>query len=296
MKISILGTNGFLSTAIAKYAHQQNWTIDMYGLDEPRNHAYNSFKAVNLMNEDLDCKPLFDSDLIVYAIGAGIQSNLKEGAHLIYGLNVTAPILLCNKLRDLNYQGCLATFGSVFEIGETQERRFFTEEDVLTSQAACPNDYTVSKRLLSRFVSSYNPPFTHWHFYIPTIYGEGENPKRLIPYTINALRNNDPLHFTIGDQTRQYVYIGDVPKVLDLSLLRHLPSGLYNIEGSETLTVKEIVTLIHQAIGREIAADCFGSAKRADVGMKYLALDGRKLRMSIDFEAKTKIKDIIEKY
>lgn len=38
MKISILGTNGFLSTAIAKYANEAGWYLDMYGLDEPTAH------------------------------------------------------------------------------------------------------------------------------------------------------------------------------------------------------------------------------------------------------------------
>ena len=139
------------------------------------------FYKVNLMDAELDCSGLMDSDLIIYAIGAGIQANLKEGLNLIYNLNVTAPVTICNKLKELNYQGRFVTFGSVFEMGETKEERFFTEEDVLTSTCPAPNDYTVSKRMLSAFVSSYKHEFTHWHFYIPTIYGVGENPKRFDP-------------------------------------------------------------------------------------------------------------------
>ena len=49
MKISILGTNGFLSTAIAKYANEAGWALDMYGLDEPVGHKYDNFYKVNLM-------------------------------------------------------------------------------------------------------------------------------------------------------------------------------------------------------------------------------------------------------
>lgn len=43
MKISILGTNGFLSTAIAKYANEAGWNLDMYGLDEPIAHKLTIF-------------------------------------------------------------------------------------------------------------------------------------------------------------------------------------------------------------------------------------------------------------
>jgi nucleoside-diphosphate-sugar epimerase len=296
MKISILGTNGFLSSAIAKYANVVGWSLDMYGLDEPVGHKYNNFYRVNLMDAELECSSLLDSDMIIYAIGAGIQANLKEGFNLIYNLNVTAPVTICNKLKELEYKGIFVTFGSVFEMGETKEERFFTEEDVLTSLCPAPNDYTVSKRMLSKFVSSYKHDFKHWHFYIPTIYGAGENPKRLIPYVINAIRNSDELHFTAGDQTRQYVHVSEIPRMLALAFEKNLPSGLYNIEGKETFTVKEIVTMIHQAMGKEVPDGCFGSVQRADVGMKYLALEGKKLRDSIGFKAQIDICHCIESY
>ena len=84
MKVSIIGTNGFLSTAMAHYCNEHNWTVDMYGLDEPKGHVYNKFYQVNLLSDKLDYTELLKSDLIVYASGAGIQSNLKESAYLVY--------------------------------------------------------------------------------------------------------------------------------------------------------------------------------------------------------------------
>lgn len=296
MKVTILGTNGFLSRAIAVYCNGKDYPVSMYGLDKPKGHSCDAFHKVNLMTEELDCSDLIKSDIIVYAIGAGIQSNQKEGNDLIYNLNVTAPVKICNALKTAGYKGCLITFGSVFEMGETKEERFFTETDVLTSINPAPNDYTVSKRMLSRFVDSYKHDFTHWHFFIPTIYGETENPLRLIPYTINAISSNEPLHFTAGDQTRQYIYVGEVPAMIDLAYSKKLLSGIYNIQGKDTLTVREIVTTIHKHFGKEVPDDCFGSAQRADVGMKYLALDGTKLKNAIGFEATISLTDVIDRY
>lgn len=296
MKISILGTNGFLSTAIAQYAILNGWQLDVYGLDEPVYHSYDHYYPVNLMEEDLDYQVLIDNSVIVYAIGAGIQSNLKEGYNLIYHLNVTVPVRICNKLKELDYHGAFVTFGSVFEIGETKEMHFFTEKDVLQSVCTAPNDYVVSKRMLSRFISSYKHAFTHWHFIIPTIYGVGENPLRLIPYTINAIKKKEHLSFTSGEQVRQYVHVSEIPHILDLAIQSHLPSGIYNIEGKETLTVKEIVTLIHKAMGVDAPIGCFGSTQREDVGMKYLALNGTKLRKLIGFNATISITDVIPMY
>lgn len=296
MKISILGTNGFLSTAVAKYANSKSWQLNMFGLDNPRGVSYDTFFKVNLMDSSLDVKKLLDSDMIMYAIGAGIQSNLQEGNDLIYNLNVTAPVRICNALKALGYKGKFITFGSVFEMGETKDERFFTEEDIQNSLAVAPNDYTVSKRMLTRFISSYKHDFTHWHFVIPTIYGENENPKRLIPYTISAIKKGEELHFTAGGQTRQYIHVSEVPRIIDLAFEKKIPSGIYNIQGKETVTVKEIVTLIHKVLGKKVPTGCFGSAQRVDEGMKYLALNGCKLKKVTGFEASVKLEDIIKKY
>lgn len=296
MKISILGTNGFLSSAIAKYANESGWYINMYGLSEPRTNKTTNFYKVDLMKSELDYSSLIDSDIIVYAIGAGIQANLKENSTLIYSLNVTAPVTICNKLKELGYKGIFITFGSVFEMGETREEHYFTEKDVLTSICPAPNDYTVSKRMLSRFVTSYKHEFKHWHFYIPTIYGVGENPKRLIPYVINAIRNGDELHFTAGDQTRQYVHVSEIPKLINLAYKKNLASGIYNIEGCETLTVKQIVQMIHQHFCIDVPENCFGTLSRSDTGMRYLALNGDKLYRAIGFKADIRICETIDEY
>lgn len=296
MNVTILGTNGFLSRAIALYCNKKGYPVIMYGLNEPVGHQYEVFHKVNLMTDELDVNELIKADIIVYAIGAGIQSNLKEGNDLIYNLNVSVPVRLCNKLKTTGYQGKLITFGSVFEMGETMEERFFTEEDILTSLAVAPNDYTVSKRMLTRFIGSYKHEFKHWHFIIPTIYGENENAKRLIPYTINAIKNGEELHFTAGEQTRQYIHVSEVPRMIDMAYSKNIPSGIYNIQGKETVTVKEIVTLIHQEFGKKLPEGCFGSVQRADVGMKYLALDGSKLLRATGFEACVKLKDVVKKY
>ena len=268
----------------------------MYGLAEPDALRYDKFIEINLMDRDLDCTTMLDSDVIVYAIGAGIQSNLKEGAELVFALNVTAPVNICNKLKTLDYKGAFVTFGSYFELGETDLKRPATEEDIIKSDATAPTDYVVSKRMLTRFVTSYKHDFTHWHFILPTIYGPGENPKRLIPYTINAIRSNEELHFTSGEQVRQYLYVGDVAKLLHAAYIGRISSGVYNIAGTETISVRQLVKMICEVNGKKYDDIYFGKMLRSDVGMKYLALDGKRMHASIGFSPNTKIDDQIRLY
>jgi NAD dependent epimerase/dehydratase family. len=297
MKVSILGTNGFLSTIYAQFCNQKKYELDMYGLNEPKDNSFSHFFKVNLATEDLDYISLKKSDIIVYAIGAGIQANLKESSALIYNLNVTVPMNICNKLRGIGYKGVFISFGSYFEMGNTLQNCPLTELDIENSTFEAPNDYAVSKRMLTRFASSFASEFTYWHFILPTIYGEKENPLRLIPYTINSIINNTPLSFTVGNQVRQYVYVNEVANVIDMAYKKHLPAGIYNIAGPEIFTVKDLVMMVGATMGKEVPPSCFGSVQRSDASkMKYLALNGDKLYKVLDYKYSVLIMDVIAKY
>lgn len=296
MEISILGTNGFLSTAIAKYFSGERYSLHMYGRRRPESHQFSDFTKIDFLHNEINCNKLLKSNIIIYCAGAGIQSNLHEDVSCIYTLNTTTPTSICNQLQELGYKGIFITFGSVFELGVSPCFKYTTEEELLTSLLPAPNHYVVSKRMLSRYTCSVKHDFIHWHFIIPTIYGPEENKKRLIPYTINAICNNEKLSFTSGEQIRQYLFVDEVPIIINKAYHNQLPGGIYNIEGNETLSVKDIVTLIHHELKKDVPHDCFGTASREDAGMRYLALDGQKLQTAIKYAPQICITQVLHKY
>lgn len=297
MKIAVLGSNGFLSnTIIGYYSNFPNIVVDVYGLEKPIGLYYNHFFPLNLVEEDLKGESIKDYDIIVYCIGAGIQFNLNEDNDLIYKLNVSAPVTICNLLDAIGYKGIFITFGSYFEIGANELRRPLTEKELLFSEGGVPNDYTVSKRMLSRYVESSKHSFTYWHFILPTIYGRGENPQRLIPYTINALLNNQKVTFTDGNQVRQYIHVDMIPAIIMNAYENKLMSGIYNVEGNELLSVREIVSLISDFMHKELPQDVWGSLQRKDSSMRYLALDGSLLKSKINIVYNATILSSLLKY
>ena len=296
MLISIIGTNGLLSSCIGSYCNDKDFELLMYGISEPEFHNYKYFKKSDLLNEHLDYTELIKSDLIIYTAGAGIQFHLKENLDSIYSLNVTIPVTICNHLKELEYQGKFITFGSYFEIGETSDNISFTEVDMLQSQLVAPNDYAISKRMLSRFFSSFKAPFTFLHFILPTIYGENESSYRLIPYVLNSLKDDKTITLTSGAQIRQYIYIYDVVNILFDSIAMNVPSGIYNIEGAEEFSVKGLVSMLFKLNGKQISDAIFGKTERIDVKMKVLRLNGEKLKNCINYTPKTKISEIYHKY
>ena len=196
----------------------------------------------------------------------------------------------------MKFNGVFLTFGSYFEIGVNDKNILFNEQMLISSTNNVINDYTSSKRTLTTFLSKIDWSFTIYHFILPTIYGELESKHRLIPYTLNALRNKEDLNFTAGNQVRQYIYAGEIPQIIFQSINCNLESGIYNISGKETLTVKQLVEIIHLKMRLPMSDEIFGKANRADTGMINLQLDGSLLRNKISFEPQINIIDVIDKY
>ncbi len=296
MKVLSLGSNGLLSTALGRFCERNGFLLDVLGLDEPKGYKFEHFSVCDLTRHDFQKTDFSKYDLVVYAAGAGIQANLQEKQDLIYSLNLDTPIALMYYLKEVHFKGIFVTFGSYFEIGENERDHLWTEDEILHSSCKIRNAYCISKRLLSRFVECFNADFHYWHFILPTIYAEYENPLRLIPYTLNNIMQKKECSFTSGDQIRQYIYIEDVMNILFAACKKSLPAGIYNIPGAETLSVKELVKILFHFFGKQISADMFGQEERRDTQMRNLKLDGAKLYEHLEPVPMWTVEQIIPRY
>ena len=278
MTASIIGTNGLLATEIGLFCNKNGISVNTYGRREPERYGYKEFNKINLIIDELNIESVLDSDIIFYTTGAGIQSNLNDPISFVYHLNTFVPIQVCMALNKNSFQGTLVTFGSCFEIGNNNESILFSERDIEISTFEVPNDYCISKRLLTRYVSS-SPrnSFKHLHIILPTIYGEKEALHRLIPYAVSGIKNNKKMQFTSGIQVRQYLYSGDVASII-FDLFRLEKEGIFNISGIETYSVRKIVEMIYSFYGLETSDDLFGKAERGDIAMLNLQIDDAKLK------------------
>lgn len=295
MKISVIGTNGLLASEIGLACDRNNFELISFGRREPDTHKFNEFIKIDLMSENIDVQKILNSDVIIYACGAGVQSNLKEGYDAIYNLNTFTPIKISNDLIRDGYKGTFVTFGSCFEIGNNLAEKRFNEIEVINSTLDVPNDYCISKRLLNKYVCSKSQNFRHLHLILPTIYGESESAHRLIPYTVSSLKKNKKLQFTSGTQIRQYLYAGDIAKII-FELVSLQKNGIYNLSGIETYSIRGIIQEIYSFYGFSVTDDLFGKADRADVGMQNLQLDDSLIKSVLPDFRYSRFKEILELY
>lgn len=287
MKVIILGVNGMLSVAFTKFFHAKaGVSVDVYGLDAPNGYECDHFHKVNLLDDKLDYDELCQSDVIIYASGAGVQAALQTDSSLMYALNVSIPIEITLQLKKRDYQGIYVSFGSYMEIGlNGEEGKVFMEDEVICSTLPVTNDYGLSKRLYGRYMKDFSANYTFYHFILPNMFSEDDLKPgtRLVPYTLQYLqdyktgRNPQPPSFSAGRQTRQFITLEEMIQTVDKAIAKHIPSGVYNIGGGEYLSIRNLIERLFAIYDVPCKDEFFGTEVRRDGDIKSLCIDGNKL-------------------
>jgi nucleoside-diphosphate-sugar epimerase len=294
MKICVIGTGGFLAKAIIEKFSKEAIDLFFIGRTKPPGFADNQFCLVDLLSDELPLDKIEACEVVIYTAGLGVQSGEKVNNEDIYAVNTFIPIKLCENLNKVNFTGLFISFGSYFEIGSVESLHYFTEEDILHSRASLPNAYCFSKRMLTQYYCFGKFIFRNYHFILPSIYGNGENHNRLIPYTIDGFKFNRPLNFTAGTQVRQYLLVDDAARLILNCILQRIPSGVYNFPSAESVTIKELVKQIGKGFGVEVPDESFEKIQRADSSMQVLQTNAGKLLKKISIVPLTTIEQYVK--
>lgn len=291
MKITIIGSNGMLSAALTKYFMDLGNEVDVYGLDTPMGYSCTNFIHIDLVKVSLDVVPLKDSDIIIYAAGAGVQAAFVTDSVLMYQLNVKVPIDITLNLKKQNYKGIYISFGSYMEIGvNNEDGKSFTEEEIVCSLLPVTNDYALSKRLYSRYMADLRGGYTYWHFILPNMfsYDDFKPGTRLIPYVLQYLQaykqglNPDEPHFSIGTQTREFILMEDVFDIISKSIKLGLASGIYNMGGGTFQSIRELIKVLFNVFNVPCKDSFFGQEQRRDGDVRSLRLNAIKLKNALN--------------
>ena len=276
MKIALLASRSFLAQALITEIKRQ--------LPQAQILSYHREQGLDYPHKLPPLPALLDCEHIYYCAGAGVQSQDPSPASLIFGVNAFYPIQLLLELKAANYQGQFRSFGSYFEIGSQSSQELRDETFIACHNQSLNNPYAQSKNLFTRFLHQNqdpnNWPFCFQHFILNNIYGLGENPQRLLPYLFQAALRGQKLHFTSGQQIRQYTAVQDLAAYL-IHYQNQRESGIFNLGQTQLFSVREVVelalTCLQQAGYQNFEIE-FGPKSRNDQNMAFLGLDTQKIQ------------------
>ncbi|WP_278846934.1 NAD-dependent epimerase/dehydratase family protein [Brachyspira pilosicoli] len=80
-------------------------------------------------------------------------------------------------------------------------------------------------------------------------YGENDNNTRLFPYIIRSLKNNQKVSINHSQLYKDYVYSGDVAKILSLIINSNI-TGIINVCSGNSIKLKDLAIMISEKLGK----------------------------------------------
>ena len=174
----------------------------------------------------------------------------------------------------------------------TRPDLFFTEETPLHTSSP----YSASKASADLLVLAY-----HRTYSLPVTisrcsnnYGPYQFPEKLIPLTIvNALDEKPLPVYGTGENVRDWLYVEDHCKAIDLIIHKGREGEVYNVGGHNERKNIDIVRLICRALGKSESLITY-VADRKGHDMRY-AIDPTKIHNELGWLPETKFEDGIQK-
>ena len=177
---------------------------------------------------------------------------------------------------------------------------FFTEETRYNPHSP----YSASKASSDHFVRAY-----HDTYGMPTLvtncsnnYGPYQFPEKLIPLFINNIRHGKPLPvYGRGDNIRDWLYVEDHARAIDLIFHKGKPGETYNIGGFNEWRnidlVRLLISIVDRLLGRAPGTSehlITYVTDRAGHDLRY-AIDSTKLKTELGWEPSLQFEEGLEK-
>lgn len=180
------------------------------------------------------------------------------------------------------------------------KKGFFTEETPYSPHSP----YSASKASSDHFVRAY-----HDTYGMPTLvtncsnnYGPYQFPEKLIPLFIDNIRSRKPLPvYGKGENVRDWLYVEDHARAIDLIFHKGKPGETYNIGGFNEWRNIDLVRLLVRTVDRELGNPVGFSDElityvtdRPGHDLRY-AIDSSKLKNELGWEPSLKFEEGLER-
>jgi UDP-glucuronate 4-epimerase len=214
--------------------------------------------GVEVVEDDLvdgDLDPLLDDVDVVFhqAAQPGVRRSWDDfGSYATANITVTQRLLEAARgragIQRFVYASSSSVYGNAARAGsmETDRPRPFSPYGV-TKLAA--------EHLCCAYAENFGLPTVSLRYF--TVYGPGQRPDMAMHRLIEAARNQTPFPlYGDGRQVRDFTYVDDIVAANLAAVTADPPPGtVVNVAGGSATTMREVVGLIGELVGRPVLVD-----------------------------------------
>jgi dTDP-glucose 4,6-dehydratase len=241
--------------------------------------------------------------VIHLAAESHVDRSISNPMEFIY-TNIIGTVNLLNAARlswKDNLEGKRFYYISTDEVyGSLGETGHFLETTSYDPRSPYSASKASSDHLVRAYFHTYNLPVVISN--CSNNYGSFQFPEKLIPLSINNIKNNKPIPiYGKGENIRDWLFVEDHANAIDLIFHQGKSGETYNIGGNNEWTNISLIHELCKIMDRKLNRPAGTSAKlitfvkdRAGHDLRY-AIDSSKLQLELGWKPSLKFEDGLEK-
>jgi len=248
MKVLVTGGSGFIGSHVVDKLRDKGFEVRVFDMVMPTFRNDIEFYHGSLLNLEALRMALNDTEAVFHLGAIADVKDVFQEPHYSESINVRGTINVLEAVRrSVGVRRVI--YGSTTWVYSAVAEQYVDEQTPIKSPTHL---YTATKIASEYYCQSYsklyNIPVTILRYGIP--YGPRARNGAVVPIFVEKALKGEPLTIAgDGFQFRKFVYVEDLAEGNVLALKSIAENKIYNLDGNEKVTIKQIVETIQKIIG-----------------------------------------------